>query len=92
MSLTKQEKRLYIREVAKELYANNETKSTDAIRYAVELADELEAFERKQDEEELIITDCKKSCFGKGLTNLDDDYCKRTCYAFSQCQEKRGAK
>lgn len=89
--MTKAEKRLYIREVAKELFCREGFYAGAAIENAKTLADELESFERKQDEEEGY----KKGCFGMFHIRTDSSKasecclcdCVQSCY-----QEKRGAK
>ena len=90
--MTKAEKRLYIREVAKELWSAPDCtgRPVDCVKDAVALADELESFERKQDEEDAN----RPSCFGNyervsaGHRNMQ---CTE-CPVFDKCQEKRGAK
>jgi len=104
--MTKQEKRLFIREVAKEIYARcandfpagqEQKVSARVISDASALADELEAFERKQDEEE----DKMRYCFGIGIKEESPSSEKEcvasqwdcsTCLVEKQCQSKRGAK
>jgi hypothetical protein len=92
MSFTKPEKRLFIREVAKGLWCGGgDFTAKEAIANAVHLADELESFERKQDEEEAV----NKNCFG--LFHEMEQYAKAEfccqCDYVQKCyKEKRGAK
>ena len=94
--MTKAEKRLYIREVAKDMWSAIDCTGRPVyyIKDAVTLADEIESFERKQDEED----DKMRYCFGIGIkeesqTSEKDCVCRQwdcsSCLVKKQCEDMR---
>lgn len=101
--MTKIEKRLFIREGAQRVFSDPKNwfrqgigqcwgvKVEDVILQLSKVADGIESFERKQDEEDAMR---EYACFGdyqKDCRAEIDRSCK-TCIVLKQCQEKRGAK